>query len=107
MTIIEPNKSKYSYNSSVLPMSLLIAFLAFSNIYIYNKNVTLKQFISEGSKNIQELQVVNAESKNKLYKMTDLSNLNDVIKSNNLVKDKNPKYFENQSAVLAVNSDAR
>lgn len=101
MTIIEPNKLKYSYNSSVLLMSLLLAFLAFSNIYIYNKNVTLKQFISEGSKNLQELQVVNAESKNKLYKMTDLSSLDGVIKSNNLVKDKSPKYFENKT--LAVN----
>jgi len=101
MTIIEPNKSKYSYNSSVLLMSVLLAFLAFSNIYIYNKNVALKQFISEGSKDLQELQVANAESKNTLYKMTDLSSLDGVIKSNNLVKDKSPKYFENKP--LAVN----
>ncbi|MHB9019709.1 MAG: hypothetical protein ACYC3G_02450 [Minisyncoccota bacterium] len=103
MTIIEPNKSKYSYNSSVLMMSVLLACLAFSNIYIYNKNVALKQSISEGSKNLQELRVVNAESKNKLYKMTDLSNLNDIIKNNGLVKDKSPKYFENKSEILAVN----
>ncbi len=101
MTIIEPNKSKYSYNSAVLTMFVLLACLAFSNIYIYNKNVSLKQFISEGSKDLQELQVVNAEFKNKLYKMTDLSSLNDIIKSNSLVKDVRPKYFENKS--LAVN----
>jgi len=103
MTIIEPNRSKYSYNLSVLLMSVLLAFLAFSNIYIYNKNVALKQFISEGSKNLQELQVANAESKNMLYKMTDLSNLNSVIENNGLVKDRNPKYFENRSEILAVN----
>lgn len=103
MTIIEPNRSKYSYNSSVLLMSVLLAFLAFSNIYIYNKNVTLKQSISEGSKDLQELQVVNAESKNTLYKMTDLSNLNGIIKNNGLVKDRSPKYFENRSETLAVN----
>lgn len=84
-------------------MSFLLAFLAFSNIYIYNKNVILKQSISEGSKNIQELQVANAEAKNKLYKMTDLSNLNDIIKSNKLVKDTKPEYFENRSEVLAIN----
>lgn len=101
MTIIEPNKSKYSYNSSVLMMSLLLACLVFSNIYIYNKNVSLKQFISEGSKNLQGLQVVNAESKDRLYKMTDLSNFDGIIKSNNLVKDKKPEYFENKS--LAAN----
>ena len=105
MTIIEPNKSKYSYNSTVLLMSLVLAFLAFSNIYIYNKNVTLKQSITEGTKNLQGLQVVNAEFKNRLYKMTDLSSLDGVISSNNLVKDKSPKYFENRP--LAVNSDAR
>ena len=105
MTIIEPNKSKYSYNSTVLLMSLVLAFLAFSNIYIYNKNVTLKQSITEGTKNLQGLQVVNAEFKNRLYKMTDLSSLDGVISSNNLVKDKSPKYFENRQ--LAVNSDAR
>jgi hypothetical protein len=103
MTIIQPNNSKYSYNSSILLISVLLAGLAFSNIYIYNKNVTLKQSISEGSKDLQELQVANAEFKNKLYKMTDLSSLEDVVKSNNLVKDVRPQYFENRSEVLAVN----
>ena len=84
-------------------MSFLLACLAFSNIYIYNQNVGLKQFISAGSKDLQELQVANAEYKNKLYKMTDLSNLNEIIKSNNLVKDKKPEYFENKSEILASN----
>jgi hypothetical protein len=103
MTIIEPNRSKYSYNTPVAAMSVVLACLAFLNIYIYNKNVVLKQFISEGSKTLQELQVANAESKNALYKMTDLSNLNDIIKKHNLVRDKRPEYFENNSEILAVN----
>lgn len=103
MTIIEPNKAKYTYNPSILMMSFLLACLAFSNIYIYNQNVSLKQYISKGSKEIQELQVVNAEYKNKLYKMTDLSTLNELVKTNNLVKDRKPEYFENKSGILAAN----
>jgi len=103
MTIIEPNKAKASYNPSILMMSFLLAGLAVLNIYIYNQNVSLKQYISGSSKEIQELQAVNAEYKNKLYKMTDLSTLNELVKINNLVKDRKPEYFENKSEILASN----
>lgn len=103
MTIIEPNKAKYSYNSSILLASLAFIGLALMNIYIYNENVSLKHSISDGSKNFQVLQVANAELKNKFYKITDLGSLNVLAKSNGLVKENKPKYFENESVTLAVN----
>jgi len=103
MTIIEPNKARYSYNSSPLLLSFALIGLVLLNIYIYNENVGLKHSISDGSKNLQNLQVANAEFKNQLYKITDVSSLNILVKNNNLVKETKPKYFEKTSEVLAVN----
>lgn len=103
MTIIEPNKAKYSYNPAILTMLLLLVILGCSHIYFYNESVGLKHLISEESKNLQELRVVNAELKNQLYKITDLSSLDSVVESRNLIKDKKPEYLKDKSEVLAVN----
>jgi len=103
MTIIEPNKAKYSYNPSLLLLALSLIGLVLCNIYIYNENVGLKHSISAGSRNLQELQVANAELKNELYKITDISNLTALVKANNLIKEIRPKYFEKTVDVLAVN----
>ncbi len=103
MTIIEPNKTKYSYNSSPLLLSFALVGLVLLNIYIYNENVGLKHSISDNSKNLQVLQLANADFKNQLYKITDLSSLNGIVKTNGLVKETKPKYFEKSSEALAVN----
>ncbi len=103
MTIIEPNKARYSYNLSLLLLALSLVGLVLCNIYIYNENVSLRHSISGGSKNLQELQVTNAELKNELYRITDISNLTNLVRINNLIKETRPKYFEKTVDVLAVN----
>ncbi|MBU4347959.1 hypothetical protein KJ671_00430 [Patescibacteria group bacterium] len=103
MTIIEPNKSKYSYNPIILTLSVFLVALVCLNICFYNNNVVLKQSISIESKNLQKLQVANAEIKDQLYKITDINNMNSVIEAKNLVKDRNPEYFKNESEILAIN----
>ncbi len=103
MTIIEPNKAKYSYSPTVFMGLFLSVFLTGAYIYFYSEGVSLRHSISEGSKNLQELQVANAELKNQLYQITDLSNLNSVIESKKLVKDKRPEYIESKSEALAAN----
>jgi hypothetical protein len=103
MTIIEPNKSKYSYNPVVLTLLVFFVSLICLNIYFYNNNVILKQSISIESKNLQKLQVANAEIKDQLYKITDINNMDSVIEAKSLVKERNPKYFQGESEILAIN----
>jgi hypothetical protein len=103
MTIIEPHKSKYSYSLTVLFMLLALAVLACLNIYFYNESVGIKHLISSDSKNLQSLQVANAELKSRLYAKTNLSSLDTIAKSKNLVKETRPEYLETGSGVLAVN----
>ena len=103
MTIIEPHKAKSSYNSTVLTLVLMFAAFVCLNIYFYNETVNLKHSISIASKNLQALQVANAESRTELYKLTDLSALDDLAKSRGLVKERKPEYFENKLEALAVN----
>lgn len=103
MTIIEPHKATYSYSSRILYALFTLAALVCLNIYFYNENVSLKHSISADSKNLQGLQVANAELKSQLYAVTDLSNLNVIAKGKNLVKETKPQYLETGSGVLAVN----
>lgn len=103
MTIIEPHKAKYSYNSTVLYMLFALIALACLNIYFYNEGVVLKHSISANSKNLQSLQVTNAELKSQLYATTDLSNMDAIAKNENLVKEIKPIYIEGMAGGLAVN----
>jgi hypothetical protein len=103
MTIIEPNKANYSYGPAVFMTLFLLASLTGVYIYFYSESVNLKHSIFEDSKNLQALQVSNAELKNQLYQITDLTNLDSIIESGKLVKDNKPEYIESKSEVLASN----
>jgi cell division protein FtsL len=103
MTIIEPHRAKYSYNSAVLYMLLALVALACLSIYFYNESVDIRHSISANAKDLQSLQVSNAELKSQLYATMDLSNLDAIAKSENLVKETKPGYIETTSGVLAVN----
>jgi len=103
MTIIEPHKTKSSYNSTVFMLVFALVAFVCLNIYFYNETVNLRHSISVASKNLQALQVSNAESRTRLYQLTDLSSLDAIAKSRGLVKERKPEYFENKSEALAVN----
>jgi len=95
MTIIEPKKNTYFVNE-FLYIGLLLLTSAMICIYLYNLNVTLKYQLSLQERAFQELEVRNADLRNKLYGILDFNNLSALIQRENLVSDKNPDYLENK-----------
>jgi hypothetical protein len=96
MTIIEPQKNKY-YANEFLYIGLLLLVAAMMSIYLYNINVNLKYQLGLQERAIQQLEVMNADLRNKLYSVLDFNNLSALIQKENLVSDKNPDYLENKS----------
>ncbi len=95
MTIIEPQKNKY-YANEFIYIGLLLLASAMLCIYLYNLNVNLKYQLSLQERAFQELEVLNADLRNKLYGVLDFNNLSALIQKANLVSDKNPDYLENK-----------
>lgn len=95
MTIIEPQKNKY-YANEFLYIGILLLASAMFCIYLYNLNVNLKYQLSLQEKASQQLEVMNADLRNKLYGILDFNNLSALIQKENLISDKNPDYLENK-----------
>ncbi|TSC95617.1 MAG: hypothetical protein Athens071426_118 [Parcubacteria group bacterium Athens0714_26] len=101
MTIIQPNKNKYSISASLIFVILALILMAIFSIYLYNQNVDMRHSISIGMEQLQSLQEVNAEYKDKIYQILDFKNAETMAKELNLVQEKNPAYLESNSKVLA------
>lgn len=102
MTIIQPYKTnfdKFTILASILLVVLVVT--ASISILLYNGLVSLRHDISDGTANLNKIQVENAEWKNSLYKMLDPKNLAGLSSSRSLVLDKNPRYFENSGEVAS------
>ena len=87
-------------------MILIIFFiliLAVGNILFYANTVNLQQTINHQTGKEQELELTNAELKNKLYQLLDLQNLSVLAKERGLIKIKNPGYLEINTALAANN----
>lgn len=93
MTIIEPSKNNIFSNSIIYFVGFLILCVV-AGIYFYNLNVNLKYEVSMNSKAIQQLESVNADLRNEMYKMLDAGNLTAIVQKQNLIQDKNPDYLE-------------
>ncbi|MDP3901495.1 MAG: hypothetical protein Q8Q37_00765 [bacterium] len=102
MTIIEPNKNKFHFSPllTILIIGLIVGVL--SNIYLYNKNVDSAYLLNKQEKHLQELEVINADNKNQLYKILDDRNFNEVVAELGLVKDNRPEYLKSHVAALAA-----
>ena len=100
MTIIEPHKNHFSSYQEFLYIGVLLFLTALLSIYFYSLNVNLKFQISLQEKAVQKLESLNGDLRDKLHQALNTKNLSEFIKSQNLVADKNPNYFEDQS--LAV-----
>lgn len=103
MTIIQPNKNRQAFHPFILVLTAVLAFSAFSGIYFYNANVKLRHAIGDSAKNLQELEASNANYKNNLYKILDANNVEAVAAQKQLIQEKNPKYMESKSEILASN----
>lgn len=93
MTIIEPNKNNLFQGAFSYFIGLLL-FLAVLSIYFYNLNVSLKFSLNAQEKQIQQLEALNADMRNEMYRILDVRNLSALIQKQNLVQDKNPDYLE-------------
>lgn len=103
MTIIEPNKSK-SKVKRFIGLVLTIVFIgAIFSIQIYNANVDLKYSLSTQEKKLDQLEVINAELKDRLYDILDSNNLRSQAQELGLILEKNPLYLETESQVVASN----
>ncbi|MDD5547351.1 MAG: hypothetical protein PHN74_00400 [Candidatus Pacebacteria bacterium] len=103
MTIIEPNKHKYNPSSGFILVAGFIVLSAFLSINFYNKNVNLRHLITSNTKNLQEMQVSNAEFKDKLYSVLAPENIKSLAQSLNLVQEKRPEYINSGLEPLARN----
>lgn len=91
MTVIQPNKIK-SVLAIIIGLSLVLFLVAFVNIYVYSKTVSLKYDASKLEKNLESLRVENAELKNDLYQLVDLKKLENLAKEKGMIQDKNPQW---------------
>lgn len=101
MTIIEPNKNKIRINFLLISVIILLILGVFLNVYLYNYIVNLRHTIVGFEKRLNELEVVNADFKNNLYKIQNTDNLTYLIEKFNLVKENKPEYLENSWVVAS------
>jgi len=103
MTIIEPNKNKSKNKLFIVLISAVIFIGSFFSIRIYNVNVDLRHTLTREEKKLDELEVVNAELKNRLYGILDNNNLRVRADELGLILEKNPLYLETDEQVVATN----
>ncbi len=99
MTIIQNKKTKNKLGlwNGILLLTILI--FSFFNIYFYNQSVNLRHEIDQQKGSLQNIQVANADFKNRLYAMSNTQKLEDLA-ANGFVLDKNPEYVQKQNLVL-------
>ena len=103
MTIIEPNKHKLNLAPSIILLGISLAFSVVFIINLYSRGVDLKHNLVSKNKQLQELQVLNADYKNKLYQVLNSQNINSITKERNLIPEENPRYLEGKWEDLAKN----
>lgn len=93
MTFIEPNKNKFNISILTFLTVILILTGALLSIFAYNQNVRLNHFLNSYQKEVEGLQVANANLKNQLYGILDLKNAEELARDLGLVKEKRPEYL--------------
>jgi len=82
-------------------IALVLIFGVFLNIYFYNHIVSLRHMLVSSQKNLQKLEVANADLKNDLYKILDADSLTSLASNFGLIKENKPEYLENSWAVAS------
>ncbi len=104
MTILEPRVNHRSWSLPIILLILGLCTLAITGIYFYNQNVVLRHAIKDNLKNIQTLQVANADYKNRLYRAFDSANVESLAASHNLIAEKAPRYIEQGAGLIVRNN---
>jgi len=101
MTIIQPNKNKNKLNLIVSLLLFAIVALISQGIYFYSQSVNFRHDITRLEKDIRDIEVSNADMKNKLFALFDPNNTKIIIESGGLIEEKNPQYIKNSDNPLA------
>lgn len=102
MTIIQPQNKKNILNKILLVLILSAMFVSFALVAFYVRFVNLNHGIAKTREAIEEVQTANAELKDKIFALLDRSRLESLAAEKNLVKEKNPQYFQAPSQPLAL-----
>lgn len=103
MTIIEPNKHKLNLAPSFIFLGIILAFSVIFIINLYSRGVDLRHNLISKNKQLEELRVLNADYKNRLYQVLNSQNISSITKERNLIPEKNPRYLEGKWEDLAKN----
>ena len=101
MTILQPNKKKPNVKLFTISAVAVVLLWAYFSIIFYNDVVDLRHTIGAQEKLVDNLQVDNAELKNKLYLTLDVNNVAGLASESGLILDKNPGYLESKASELA------
>lgn len=94
MTFIQPKKSKSFLNKAIIILATCLILGVIWLVVVYNRFVNLSHGISGTRADFQSLESQNAELKDQIIELIDSANSGNIVSKNNLVQDKNPKYFE-------------
>ena len=103
MTIIEPKKFKSRSKFVILPILAIVTIASLTVVAFYNKTVDLRFRLTEQEKELEDLKVLNAELKNKIYTYLDTDVLSNTARELGLVLEKKPVYLETKSDELVTN----
>lgn len=94
MTIIQPNKNNNKINLFISVSVVVLVVSAVWSIFIYNKIVNLRHENQRQEVFIRQIEVANAELKNRFYGMTDAEISKSAVDNQTLILEKNPKYLK-------------
>lgn len=93
MTILTPKNKTSSFNLILISLILVLIIIAYWSISAYSQQVDLKHALNNAEQRLRDLELANAEIKDRLYKLTDPSYLIKFAEERGLVKVKSPIYL--------------
>ena len=91
MTIIQPSK-KENIARLIGALSLLVAVVVGASVMVYAQTTALRYDIQALEKDLENIRVENAELKDTLYDLVDVSNLEKLAYERGLIQETNPQW---------------
>lgn len=101
MTIIQPNKNHYKFNLLISCFVIAIVMSAVWGVFLYNESVNLRHETERQEINLHQIEVGNAELKNKFYSIIDVENLEAIAGQTSLILEKNPRYIKEEQVAVS------
>ncbi len=93
MTIIEPNKNRFSANRWLFLILAVVLATVVLNIFAYNRNVQLNHVLKQQLRDIDLARAESADLKNQLYLALDFEDVGYLAAKLGLVKERKPEYM--------------